>query len=126
MSTKRGLRKVFLSSTAKDLRAFRDALYKAIEGLGAYHCVRMEDFTSRPDDPLSYVRNLIAQCDLVVCLLGLCYGSCPRGHEASFTELEYDAAKQSNIPCRASVNRCVNAGQAASLSGWFGARTPLT
>ena len=35
---------VFLSSTAKDLQAHRDAAYHAVEGLDGFHCVRMEDF----------------------------------------------------------------------------------
>src|SRR4051794_11068003 len=35
---------VFLSSTARDLSECRTGVYRAIEGLAGYHCVRMEDF----------------------------------------------------------------------------------
>ena len=41
---------VFLSSTGKDLTEYREAAYKAIEGLDGYHCVRMEDFGARDWD----------------------------------------------------------------------------
>jgi hypothetical protein len=41
---------VFLSSTAKDLSAYREAVYRAIEGLDGYHCVRMEDFGAGDQD----------------------------------------------------------------------------
>jgi hypothetical protein len=35
--------KVFLSSTGRDLKTYREAAFGAIEGLGL-QCVRMEDF----------------------------------------------------------------------------------
>lgn len=41
------MRTVFLSSTSKDLESYREAAYRAIEGLDGYRCVRMEDFGSR-------------------------------------------------------------------------------
>ena len=34
---------VFLSSTAKDLQEWRDAVAEAIGKLAGFHCVRMED-----------------------------------------------------------------------------------
>jgi len=37
------IRRVFLSSTAKDLATHREAVYRAIEGLDGYHCERMEE-----------------------------------------------------------------------------------
>ena len=61
-----------------------------------------------------------------------CYASLGRGgmyHPKLYLARLGDAVScvigSSNLT-GASVNRCVNAGQAASLSGWFGARTPLT
>ena len=35
--------KVFLSSTAKDLQEYRDAVFAAIQACDDLHCVRMED-----------------------------------------------------------------------------------
>jgi hypothetical protein len=40
------MHQVFLSSTARDLTAYRDAVTDAINRLG-FHCVRMEDFGAR-------------------------------------------------------------------------------
>ncbi|MEA2602603.1 MAG: hypothetical protein QOF89_3595 [Acidobacteriota bacterium] len=36
------VRNVFLSSTARDLGPYRDAVYKAISGLDGFHCVRKD------------------------------------------------------------------------------------
>lgn len=99
MKTKISTRKVFLSSTAKDLVEFRNAVYNAIIKLEGYTCVRMEDFTSKPSHPASYIQELIPSCDLFVGLIGLCYGSRPKGITKSYTELEYDRAREANIPC---------------------------
>ena len=41
------MKKVFLSSTARDLTEYRDKVYQAIDGLDGFHCVRMEDFGAR-------------------------------------------------------------------------------
>ena len=68
------MKRVFLSSTARDLREYRDRAYAVVESLTGYHCVRMEDFTSQAQDPLSYLDELIPGCDLFVALVGLCYG----------------------------------------------------
>ncbi len=94
----KGMRTIFLSSTARDLCQYRDRAYAVIESLTGYHCVRMEDFTSQPRDPLSCLDEIIASCDLFVALVGLCYGSCPQSFDTSFTEHEYDRAKEKGIP----------------------------
>ena len=41
------VRTVFLSSVALSLEGYRNAVYRAIERLDGYHCVRMEDFGAR-------------------------------------------------------------------------------
>ena len=35
------IKTVFLSSTAKDLSSYREAVYRAIAGLDDFHCIRM-------------------------------------------------------------------------------------
>ncbi len=89
---------VFLSSTTKDLLAYRDAAEKAVKSMG-HHCVRMEDFTVDHQTPADYCREQIGNCDVFVGLLGPCYGSSPKGTEISFTELEFEVAQELSKPC---------------------------
>ena len=39
--------KVFLSSTSRDLKAYREAVHRAIDGLPGFALVKMEDFGAR-------------------------------------------------------------------------------
>ena len=91
------IKKVFLSSTARDLAEYRDAAYKAIEGLDGYHCVRMEDFGARDWNADEFCRARVAECDLFVGIVGHLYGSCPDGSDQSYTEREYEAAVGAEI-----------------------------
>jgi len=86
------MKTAFLSSTAKDLAEYRDAAYKAIEGLDDWHCVRMEDFGARDAMADEFCQEKVAECDVFVGIVGHCYGSSPKGSEKSYTEQEYDAA----------------------------------
>jgi len=61
---------VFLSSTARDLQSYRDAVAEAIRKLDGYHCVRMEDFGVRDGTPEEEVRAQVATCDVFVGLIG--------------------------------------------------------
>jgi hypothetical protein len=97
MNTAMPIKKVFLSSTAQDLGLYRDAVYKAIEGLDGYHCIRMEDFGARDTDPDSFCRVKVAECSMFVCIIGHEYGSCPPGSDVSYTEGEYDAAVKEGV-----------------------------
>ena len=89
---------VFLSSTARDLAKHREAVYRAIEGLDGYHCKRMEDFGARDREADDFCRAKVAECDLLVGIVGHLYGSCPPGSEQSYTEQEYEAAVIAEIP----------------------------
>lgn len=90
--------KVFLSSTARDLADYRQAVYEAIHRLDGFHCVRMEDFGARDTVADTFCREKVAECDLVVLLAGLCYGSRPQGVEESYTQQEYRAAVEAQVP----------------------------
>jgi formylglycine-generating enzyme required for sulfatase activity len=85
--------KVFLSSTARDLTAYRNAVTKAIQGLDGFHCVRMEDFGARDTLADDFCRAKIMECDVAVFIIGLCYGSSPKGAKESYTQREYLAAE---------------------------------
>ncbi|MBM4431115.1 MAG: DUF4062 domain-containing protein, partial [Chloroflexi bacterium] len=88
----------FLSSTARDLFAYREAAYRAIEGLDDWHCVRMEDFGARDWEADDFCCAKVAACDLFVGIVGHLYGSCPPGSEQSYTEREYEAATVARKP----------------------------
>jgi formylglycine-generating enzyme required for sulfatase activity/energy-coupling factor transporter ATP-binding protein EcfA2 len=88
---------VFLSSTAKDLRPWRDAVAEKLAKSG-FHCVRMEDFGALNASPEDACRQGVAESDVFVGLVGHLYGSCPEGSELSFTRIEYEEAKRSRKP----------------------------
>ena len=89
---------VFLSSTARDLAAYRDAVTKAINRLDGFHCVRMEDFGARAAQADGFCQAKIAECEVAVFIIGLCYGSSPKGAKESYTQREYLAAKEAGKP----------------------------
>lgn len=78
------VRKVFLSSTARDLGPHREAVFKAISGLDGFQCVRMEDFGARDWEADAFCRARVAECDIFLGLVGHLYGSSPDGREVSF------------------------------------------
>jgi hypothetical protein len=90
--------KVFLSSTAKDLKEHRAAVYRAIEGMEGHHCIRMEDFGARDELATDFCSSKIAESDLFVGIVGHLYGSCPPDSALSYTEGEYDASISNNKP----------------------------
>lgn len=91
-------RTVFLSSTGEDLHEYREAAYKAIEGLDGHHCVRMEDFGARGSTSEEFCSSRAAECDLFVGIIGHLYGNSPAGTDRSFTEIEYESATAASRP----------------------------
>jgi len=89
---------VFLSSTAKDLAAYREAAYRAISGMDGWHCVRMEDFGARDYEADDFCRAEVGKCDVLVGIVGHLHGDCPPGSEQSYTEREYEAAVAAKVP----------------------------
>src|SRR5918992_415396 len=84
--------KVFLSSTARDLAEYREDVFRAICRMDGFHCVRMEYFGARDSMADAFCRQKVAECDVVVFIIGLCYGSSPASSEDSYTLQEYRAA----------------------------------
>jgi tetratricopeptide (TPR) repeat protein len=89
--------RVFLSSTSQDLVAEREAVLAAIAGLDGFAPIAMENFGARAKAAVDFDDRKIRQSQVVVGLLGLCYGSSPRGGPPSFTEREYDSALAAGI-----------------------------
>jgi hypothetical protein len=92
------IRTVFLSSVFQELITHRKAVLKAVERMDDYSCVAMERFGARTQPADEYCPDAILKCDLVVFIVGHLYGSCPKGSEQSFTELEYETAVQQRKP----------------------------
>ena len=90
--------KVFLSSTGRDLKTYREAAFQAIQRMD-HQCVPMEDFRGESVKIEHFDDKKVAACELFVILIGQLHGTCPEGSEKSFTELEYDTAQRLNKPC---------------------------
>lgn len=84
--------KVFLSSTGRDLKPFRETTHAAIGRLQGFASVRMEDFGAGDAPPLATCLEQVQQCDVFVGIVGHCHGSTPLDDYCSFTEHEYTAA----------------------------------
>jgi hypothetical protein len=89
---------VFLSSTAKDLKDYREAAAAAIEGLG-YKCEKMEVFGASSAPTAELCSQRVKSSDLYVGVLAYAYGSIPEGETRSYTEIEFDAATAEGIDC---------------------------
>lgn len=91
-------RKVFLSSTFKDLANYREIVYRAIQRMDGWRCIRMEDFGARDWESDEFCQQKVAECDLFVGILGLLYGSVHEPSQLSYTEREYQAALNASKP----------------------------
>ena len=89
---------VFLSSVSRGLQQYREAVYKAVEGLDGYHCVRMEDFGARSRTPYSVCLAKVSECDIFIGIVGHEYGSVAPETDKSYSESEYDAAVRAGKP----------------------------
>jgi uncharacterized protein DUF4062 len=85
---------VFLSSTAKDLQPWRDAVAEAIGKMSGFHLIRMEDFVPGGAAPADHCCRKVAESDVFVGLVGHFNGSCPEGSDLSYTQIEYEEAKR--------------------------------
>jgi hypothetical protein len=92
------VKRVFLSSVGRGLEKHRQAVSKAIGYLDGYKCVRMEDFGARNRSSIDFCCETVRDCSIFVGILGPAYGNCTRSSSRSFSELEYDAADDADIP----------------------------
>jgi hypothetical protein len=90
--------RVFISSTFADLRDYRQAVYLALRRLG-YESVAVEDWAATDQPSLERSLADLRASDVAVFLIAWRYGYVAPGEKYSVTELEYRAARQSNIPC---------------------------
>ena len=88
-------RKVFLSSTSRDLAEYRKAVIAAVRRLDGWDTIDMESFGSRAKLPDELCREKVRECDVFVGVLGHCFGGVHDSGQ-SFTEREYDEAVAQN------------------------------
>ena len=98
----RKVRRIFVSSTATDLRGYRDKVMETMLGLEQVP-VAMEFFGARPDAPVIECERLAASADALVVIVAHRYGWVPTPAEGgdgykSITWLETDAALRAGKP----------------------------
>lgn len=92
------IKRVFLSSTYKDLVSYREAAIETTRRFG-WLSVAMEDFLSQDERPKDLCLDLVRQCELYVGIFAHRYGHVPEGDKQSITEQEYRCARDSGIEC---------------------------
>jgi tetratricopeptide (TPR) repeat protein len=94
--------RIFISSTAVDLRDYRHKVRDAVLGLKNLP-IQMETFSAQSRQPASEVMQMAAEADAVICIVAHRYGYVPPKElggdgERSITWLEVDAAKHAGKP----------------------------
>src|SRR5687768_11362398 len=84
---------VYISSTYRDLRAWREAAARAAR---AFECttLAMEDYVAADERPLEKCLADVRRSDIYIGIIARRYGYRPPGQEKSITHLEYEAAAQ--------------------------------
>lgn len=89
--------RIFISSTYVDMIPYREALQVAINNCDAI-AYGMERFVPSPIRPLDRCYEEIADSQIFILLLGHRYGEIDEESGKSYTELEYDKAKEMGLP----------------------------
>lgn len=89
---------IFISSTYKDLKDYRERVSKVIRKMGHID-VAMEYYGAEDKRPIDRCLKDAAVCDFYIGIFAWRYGYIPTGHEKSITELEYMKARECNRPC---------------------------
>ncbi|MEE0862889.1 MAG: DUF4062 domain-containing protein [Lachnospiraceae bacterium] len=88
---------VFISSTYEDLKEERQALVGvALEN--NFIPVGMEQFHAAPTSQWNVITKMIDECDFYLLIIGGRYGSIDEETGVSYTEKEYDYAKNKKLP----------------------------
>lgn len=89
-------KKVFISSTYKDLVGERKAVEETIIRAGDFP-VGMEAFPAADEEQLEFIKSLIDECDFYVLIIAGKYGSLSEDGR-SYTEAEFDYAVSTGVP----------------------------
>lgn len=88
---------IFVSSTYEDLKEERKEIQQAITKMG-HIPVGMENFLASDDTQWEAIRKQIDECDYYVLIIGKRYGSIEQSSGISYTQKEYQHARDSKIP----------------------------
>lgn len=86
---------VFISTTALDLAAYRDALHDRLVDTGLFRCISQKNMGPQDAATVAFCREKAQKADLFVGLVGMRRGWEPEGDNAkrSITGIEHDGAK---------------------------------
>lgn len=99
------LRRVFLSSTFRELADERDAVRSALQRLGTVACVAMERQGANIDSPRDACLAAVEQADLFLLILGISSGSVDDVSGFSMTRMEYEHARNAGVPVLSYIKR---------------------
>jgi WD40 repeat protein len=92
---------VYVSSTYRDLKDYRDAVISALRRM-KHHVVCMEDYGAADQRPLDKCLRDVEECDVYVGIFAWLYGYAPQEDNPagrSITELEYRRARDAKKEC---------------------------
>ncbi len=88
---------IFISSTFMDLKEYREAARSAIMSM-RNHVNDMFYCAADEREPATLSMDEVRSSDLIILIVAHRYGTIPSGETRSITEMEFDAAMESNIP----------------------------
>lgn len=87
------MKKIFISSTFQDLQLHRNQIWGVIQNFDV-EVIGMETFGARKSKPLETCLKEIESCEIYIGIISMCYGSVDEETGKSYTQLEYDKAKE--------------------------------
>jgi hypothetical protein len=88
--------KIFVSATSNGLKTYRESVVESLDALGQTH---REQRDLHPDyrTIVNILKSKIAECEVVICLIGPAYGTAPNdqlpgGPPRSYAQIEYETA----------------------------------
>jgi hypothetical protein len=91
-------RVVMISSTARDLPKHRDQVRLACERAGFEPREMMEHLTALNRNAIETSLRMVEEADVYLGILGYRYGTIPKGHDISISEMEFNHAVDLNKP----------------------------
>jgi len=84
---------IFISSTFQDLQPHRNQIWSVLQNFDI-NVIGMENFGARKSKPLDTCLAEIAECQIYIGIISMCYGSIDEETGKSYTQIEYDRAKE--------------------------------
>jgi Domain of unknown function (DUF4062) len=92
-----GIKKVMISSTARDLPEHRKEVLDACLRQGMFPLM-MEHLPANDADAIAESLRMVNEVDIYLGVFAYRYGYIPKGHDISVTEMEYNRAIERGIP----------------------------